>query len=101
MRAMVQSTKAAVREALEKSGHSGRAIAKWPLSFSVRQDAGATGTNEGIGQEVAERSGRIYVLVNNAAIFNMTPRRHAAELGTPLPSQAEREPNGRRYNRRR
>jgi NAD(P)-dependent dehydrogenase (short-subunit alcohol dehydrogenase family) len=42
-------------------------------SFSVRLDAGAIGTIEGTVREAAERAGRIDILVNNAAIFDMAP----------------------------
>jgi NAD(P)-dependent dehydrogenase (short-subunit alcohol dehydrogenase family) len=42
-------------------------------SFSVRLDAGAIDTIEGIVLEAAERAGRIDILVNNAGIFDMAP----------------------------
>jgi NAD(P)-dependent dehydrogenase (short-subunit alcohol dehydrogenase family) len=42
-------------------------------SFSVRLDAGAIGTIEGTVREAAERAGRIDILVNNAALFDMAP----------------------------
>jgi NAD(P)-dependent dehydrogenase (short-subunit alcohol dehydrogenase family) len=42
-------------------------------SFSVRLDVGAIGTIEGAVQEAAKRAGRIDILVNNAAIFDMAP----------------------------
>jgi galactitol 2-dehydrogenase len=42
-------------------------------SFSVRLDVSAIDTIEGIVLEAAERAGRIDILVNNAAIFDMVP----------------------------
>ena len=42
-------------------------------SFAVRLDVGAIGTVEGAVREAAERAGRIDVLVNNVAIFDMIP----------------------------
>ena len=42
-------------------------------SFSVQLDAGAIGTVEGTVHKAAERAGRIDILVNNAAIFDMAP----------------------------
>jgi galactitol 2-dehydrogenase len=42
-------------------------------SFSVRLDAGEIATIEGIVHEAAEHAGRIDILINNAAIFDMAP----------------------------
>jgi NAD(P)-dependent dehydrogenase (short-subunit alcohol dehydrogenase family) len=42
-------------------------------SFSVRLDVSAIGTIEATVGEAAERAGRIDILVNNAAIFDMAP----------------------------
>jgi len=43
------------------------------IVFSVRLDAGAIDTIEKTVHEAAERAGRIDILVNNAAIFDMAP----------------------------
>src|SRR6202162_1250482 len=50
---------------------AGLAVQIGQQSFSVRLDAGGIGTIEGTVHEAAERAGRIDILVNNAAIFDM------------------------------
>jgi NAD(P)-dependent dehydrogenase (short-subunit alcohol dehydrogenase family) len=58
---------------IDKERAAGLALQIGQQSFSVRLDAGAIDTIEDVVHEAAERAGRIDILVNNAAIFDMAP----------------------------
>lgn len=58
---------------IDEERAAGLALQIGQQSFSVRLDAGAIDTIENTVHEAAERAGRIDILVNNAAIFDMAP----------------------------
>ena len=58
---------------IDEERAAGLALQIGQPSFSVRLDAGEIDTIEGIVRKAAERAGRIDILVNNAAIFDMAP----------------------------